>query len=82
MVRDETGILIHCHQPLILHVFRRLYDIRSRLRRWMEAGLATEAAGIATETVDVGPSGVVGYPPGLGIEGVVLVYVVILFVPV
>lgn len=47
----------------------------------MEAGLATKAAGIATETVDVGPSGVVGYPPRLGVERVLFIYVVILFVP-
>ena len=47
----------------------------------MKAGLAAKAAGIATETVDVGPSGVVGHPPGLGVERILLVYVIILFVP-
>lgn len=47
----------------------------------MEAGLATEAARKATETVDVGPSGVVGYSPRLGVERVLFVYVVKLFVP-
>lgn len=47
----------------------------------MKAGLAVKAAGIATETVDVGPSGVVGHPPRLGVERVLLIYVVILFVP-
>lgn len=47
----------------------------------MKAGLATEAAVIATETVDVGPSGVVGHPPRLGVERVILIYVVIFFVP-
>lgn len=46
----------------------------------MKAGLATEAARIATETVDVGPSGVVGYPPCLGVEWVLLIDVIILFV--
>lgn len=47
----------------------------------MKAGLAADAAGIATETVDVGPSGVVGQPPRLRVERVLLVYVVVLFVP-
>lgn len=65
---------------MTLHVFRRWYDIRSRLQRWLKAGLATEAARIATETVDVGPSGVVGYPPCLGVERVLLIDVIILFV--
>lgn len=45
------------------------------------AGLAVEAAGEAAETVDVGPSGVVGNPPGFGVERVLLVDVVILSVP-
>lgn len=44
------------------------------------ASVAIEAARIATETVDVGPSGVVGYPSGLRVERVLFVYVVILFV--
>lgn len=65
---------------MILHVFRRRYDIRSGLQRWVMAALAIEAARIATETVDVGPSGVVGYPSGLRVERVLFVYVVILFV--
>lgn len=46
----------------------------------MKVGLATEAARIATETVDVGPSGVEGYPPSLGVERVLLIYVIILSV--
>lgn len=46
----------------------------------MEAGLATKTACIATETVDVGPSGVVGYPPCFRVEGVLFIYVIILFV--
>lgn len=78
--RWNTHIL-YCHHLLILHVFRRRNDIRSRLRRWMKAGLATETAGIATETVDVRPSGVVGHPACLGVERVLLIYVVILSVP-
>lgn len=45
------------------------------------AGLAVEAAGEAAETVDVGPPGVVGYPPCLGVERVLLVDVVVLSVP-
>lgn len=45
------------------------------------AGLAVQAAGEAAETVDVGPPGVVGYPPGLGVERVLLVDVVVLAVP-
>lgn len=79
--RFNTHILIYCHHLLILHVFRRRHDIRSRLWRWMKAGLAAEAAGIATETVDVGPSGVVGYPSRLGVEWVLFIYVIILFIP-
>lgn len=47
----------------------------------MKAGLAAEAAGIATKTVDVGPSGVVGYPSRLGVERVLFIYVIVLFVP-
>ncbi len=47
----------------------------------MKAGQATEAACKATETVDVGPSGVVGYPPRCGVERVLFVDVVKLFVP-
>lgn len=45
------------------------------------AGLAVKAAGEAAETVDVGPPGVVGYPPGLGVKWVLLVDVVVLSVP-
>lgn len=48
---------------------------------WLVAGLAVEATGEAAETVDVGPPGVVGYPPGLGVERVLLVDVVVLSVP-
>lgn len=70
-----------CHHLCILHVFRRWCSIRGRLGRWLKAGLAAKATGIATETVDVGPSGVVGYPPCLRVERVLLIYVVILFVP-
>lgn len=47
----------------------------------MKTGLAAKAAGIATETVDVGPSGVVGHSSCLRIEWVLLIYVIILFVP-
>lgn len=65
------------------HVFRRRHDVGGRLVVGrLVAGLAVEAAGEAAETVDVGPSGVVGNPPGLGVEGVLLVDVVILSVPV
>lgn len=45
------------------------------------AGLAVQAAGEAAETVDVGPPGVVGYAPGLGVERVLLVDVIVLSVP-
>lgn len=45
------------------------------------AGLAVEAAGEAAETGDVGPPGVVRYPPGLRVKRVLLVDVVVLSVP-
>lgn len=48
----------------------------------MKVGLAAEAAGKTTETVDVGPSGVVRRPAGLWVEGVLLIYVVVLLLPV
>lgn len=71
-----------CPHVFILHVFRGWHGIRSRrLWRWVKAGLAAEVAGIATETVDVGPSGVVRHPPCLWVERVLLVYVIVLFVP-
>lgn len=47
----------------------------------MKAGHAAQAARVAAETVDVGPSGVVGHPPCVRVERVLLVDVVILFVP-
>lgn len=46
----------------------------------MQAGLAPEAAGKTTETVDVGPSGVVGHSPRFGVEWILLVYVIKHFV--
>lgn len=47
----------------------------------MKAGLAAKACGIATETVRVGPSGVIGYPTSLGVEWILLIYVIVLFFP-
>lgn len=81
MVRDETQIQTPVHYLSILHVFRWWHGISSRLWRWMKAGLAAKTAGIATETVDVGPSGVIGYPPRLRVERVLLIYVIIFFIP-
>lgn len=66
---------------MILHVFWGWHDIRGRLRRWMKAGLASKAAGKATETMCVRPSGVIGYLPRLGVEWILLIYVVVLFFP-
>lgn len=79
--RFNIHVVQYCHHLFILHVFWRWYDIRSRLWWWMKAGLATKAAGIATETVDVGPSRVVGYPARLGVEWVLFIYVIILLIP-
>lgn len=81
VVRDET----HKHfctpeKSLLLHVLRSRHDIRGSLRRWMKSSLAPEAAGVAAETVDVGPPWVVGHPPSSRVERVLLVYVVIFFV--
>lgn len=70
-----------CHFSFILHVFRWWQGIRSRLWRWMKAGLAAKTAGITTETVDVGPSWVIGHPPCLRVEWVLLIYVIIFFIP-
>lgn len=48
----------------------------------MQAGLAPQAAAVAAETVQGSPRGVVGgHAPGLWVEGVVLIYVVIVSVP-
>lgn len=79
--RLKIPMQTYWHYLCILHVLRRWCGIRGRLWWWLKAGLAAKAAGIATETMDVGPSGVVGYSPCLRIERVLLIYVIILFVP-
>lgn len=67
---------------VVSHVFRRRHDVGGGLVVGrLVAGLAVQAAGEAAETVDVGPPGVVRYPPGLGVERVLLVDVVVLSVP-
>lgn len=48
----------------------------------MQAALAAHAAAVAAETVHVGEIGVLGaYPPGPGVEWVLLVDVVIISFP-
>ena len=47
----------------------------------MQAGLAAHAAAVAAEAVDVGPAGVVGHAARLGVERILLVYVIIVPVP-
>lgn len=71
---------MYTHHLCILHVFRWGCSVGDRRGRWLEAGLAAKATGVATETVDVGSSGIVGHSPGLGVERVLLIYVVIVFI--
>lgn len=80
-VKQKSNVLSIVIQ-VVLHVFWRRHDVGGGLVVWrLVAGLAVQAAGEAAETVDVGPPGVVGYAPGLGVERVLLVDVVVLSVP-
>lgn len=71
-----------CH--LGSHAVHVLRDggVGDGLGRGLQAGLAAQAAAVAAEAAQLPPGGVVGSDaPGLGVEGVVVVNVVVVSVP-
>lgn len=65
----------------LVHVLRD-GGVGDGLGRGLQAGLAAQAAAVAAEAAQLPPGGVVGSDaPGLGVEGVVVVNVVVVSVP-